>query len=65
MVRRPAWLVVVSGVLMTSSGGGAMSAGQTRAPETPAPGWTLIVLYDDTGQPQSIVTQQGADPHIA
>ena len=50
---------------MTSAGGPIPEPGQTRAPETPAPGWTLIVIYDDTAQPQGVVTQQGADPHIA
>jgi hypothetical protein len=64
VIRRPAWLVVISGVPMTSLGGPAPAPGHTRPPETPGPGWTLIVIYDDTGQPQSIVTQQGADPHI-
>lgn len=65
IVRRPAWLVVVSGVLMLGSGGGVPPPGVTRPPQTPTPGWILIVVYDDTGQPQSVVTEQGADPHVA
>lgn len=65
IVRRPAWLVVVSGVPMLGSGGGVPPPGVTRPPQTPTPGWILIVVYDDTGQPQSVVTEQGADPHVA
>ena len=64
VLRRPAWLVVISGVLMISAGGPPPAPGHTKAPETPAPGWTLIVIYDDTGQSQGVVTHQGVDPGI-
>jgi hypothetical protein len=63
VVRRPAWLVVVSGVLMSPNQGVGLP-GQTLLPQMPAPGWTLFVVYDDSGQPQGVVTQQGQDPHI-
>jgi hypothetical protein len=64
VVRRPAWLVVISGVLVVPHGGAMTMPGHTRAPQIPAPAWTLMVFYDDTGQQQSGVLQQGMDPHI-
>jgi len=61
---RPAWLVIISGLTVFPVGGVILPRSAQPTP-TPAHGWLLAVVYDDTGALHNGLTITSGDPHAA
>jgi len=59
VVDVPAWLIVVNGVEVASSGGGASRDMSPRALPSPRPGYALTVLGDRDGRDLTLLEESG------
>lgn len=60
---RPAWLVVIPGLMVRPSGPPPWPGSRPRE-KVPVQSWGTAVVYDDTGTSHYGYTQSSVDPHV-